>query len=42
MFPACCFLQRTFNVFTGVLFGLYRGHCFDGLVISFNLVINSM
>ena len=32
MFPACCFLQRNFNVFTCVIFGFYGGHSFYGLV----------
>ena len=40
MFPVACFLQRTFIDFSGVKFDLYRGHCFDGLVVSFNSVID--
>ena len=31
-------LFRTFNDFSGVMFSLYRGHCFDGVVVSFNFV----
>ena len=31
--------QRTFNIFSGVVFILYRGHCFDGMVVSLNLMI---
>ena len=36
-----CFLQRIFNLFSGVVSSLYRSHCFDGLVVSFNFLINS-
>ena len=39
MFPAYGFHQRTFNDFSSVVFGLYRGHSFDQVVISFNFMI---
>ena len=42
VFPAYCFLQRTFNVFSSVSFSLYRDHCFDGVVVSFNFMIDSL
>ena len=28
--------------FSGVKFSLYRGQCFDGLVVSFNFMIDSL
>ena len=37
-----CFLQRTFNDFSDVVFDLCCGHCFDGVVIPFNSVIDSL
>ena len=29
-FPSYGSLQRTFNAFSGMVFSLYSGHCFDG------------
>ena len=37
-----CFLQRTFKDFSGVGFGIYSTHYFDGMVVSLNFVIDSL
>ena len=42
VFPANGFRQKTFNDFSGVEFGLYRGHCFDRVVVSLNFVVDSL
>ena len=41
VFPAYGFLQRTLMFFSSVVFGLYRGHCFDGYTVSFDFMIDS-
>ena len=39
-FLAYDFLQGTFNLFP--VWCLYSGHCFDGVVVSFHFMIDSL
>ena len=41
-FQVVAFFLRTFNFFSGVVLGLYRGYCFDRLVVSFKIIIDSL
>ena len=36
------FFKELLMFFSSVVFSLYRGHCSDGVVVSFNFLIDSL